>query len=437
MVLNGLNPRLLWLSPIAILLASGAGAQTQGIPLAQASEQSAPGTATPVALPLSSTESMNDEEVDAISHAFGQASVIGLGEATHGTREFALLRHALILQMAKKGRVGAITLEATYANMLPINRYVNGGPGNVTELLDRMKLWPWRTTEMRDLIEAVSLHNQGVSDPQRKISFVGYDIQQIDAALAYVRNRYSSKKPFETVRADVEQLSAIAALPDFYSKLDADKILALREVAAFVERVAGRDEEALMVAQNLRGAADMWGESDLRMASARREGLSAEMIRSIARRDPRRATIVWAHNGHVMTFETQEGGFKYETLGHRLRAIYGDDYFALGLGFRQGGVLAFDPEVRKLRAFQTAAGREGSLDGELTRDTPAAFVNLRSDLARARFGGRQVSYRQIEASVTNDALEQAYVEDDITRLFDGWLSVGEATASQPLARTSQ
>lgn len=426
-----------WLR-LVMIAALGAGwivgGTTQAAPRTGGSAETETGEIASADIAFAQTDRLADPEADGIIRALGAAKVVGLGEATHGTREFSLLRKALVMRLAERGQLRTIALEATYANMLPIDRYVKGGEGDVGQLLAGMKLWPWRTAEMRDLIEAVRRHNAALADPREKVGFVGYDIQQIDAALAYVRERYASRKGFSRINAEMQKVQEIASLPDFYTKLDPASIATLRRVASFVRKVGAKDAEALMVARNLDGAADMWGGSDIRTASARRELLSAEMVKAIADGHADGATIVWAHNGHVMTFATKpEGDFVYTTLGRRLRDFFGESYYALGLGFRQGGVLAFDPAARRLRAFTTGAARDGSLDLELTRDAAARFVDLRSPAIRVRYEGREVAYRQIEASVTGEGLEQAYVEDDVTRLFDGWLSVGEATASTMLA----
>lgn len=108
---------------------------------------------------------------------FKNKRLIGIGEATHGTHEFTLIRHKIFKYLVEKQNYNTFFIEADYGACQRINRYIHGEDDSVIAAFNEIKFWTWHTTEMLDFIEWARIYNQTNST---KVSFVGCDMQFID-----------------------------------------------------------------------------------------------------------------------------------------------------------------------------------------------------------------------------------------------------------------
>ena len=65
----------------------------------------------------------------------GDARVVALGEATHGTREFFLMKHRVLEFLVKELDFNLFAIEATWPEANRVNEYVHTGEGDPAELL--------------------------------------------------------------------------------------------------------------------------------------------------------------------------------------------------------------------------------------------------------------------------------------------------------------
>lgn len=66
-----------------------------------------------------------------------EVRIIGLGEATHGTREFFLFKHRLLEFLVKEMNVRVLAIETGYSSTSDINDYVMGKSVNAAQALAR------------------------------------------------------------------------------------------------------------------------------------------------------------------------------------------------------------------------------------------------------------------------------------------------------------
>lgn len=95
--------------------------------------------------------------------------VVALGESTHGTKEFFLLKHRVVEALVTEGGFRHFAMEVHPEHVgAPINDYLNGAPLNV-------KLgWPWGTQEYLELLEWMRNFNRNRPLHDR-IRFYGID----------------------------------------------------------------------------------------------------------------------------------------------------------------------------------------------------------------------------------------------------------------------
>src|SRR5262245_16373273 len=80
------------------------------------------------AVPLKGVEAgIGYEDLAPLRELIGNARVVGLGEATHGTREFFQLKHRLFEFLVSELGFTLFLIEAGFGESLAVNRYVLTG----------------------------------------------------------------------------------------------------------------------------------------------------------------------------------------------------------------------------------------------------------------------------------------------------------------------
>lgn len=374
-------------------------------------------------------------ERSSLAAAIPTFKVLGLGEATHGTMEFAQFRSALIMELVREKRLHIVALETTYANALALNDYVLHGKGDVRSALRQLKAWPWITEEMLELLEAIRSYNASQSEGQR-VQFVGFDIQQIDAALVFVEQKYGALRDFPAIQSDVEELKEFSSAWDSYKRWTPELLKKVRNVAEFLEAADpdDLDQQTILVRENLLAAREMWSQPNLNESISRRDELCAEMVQRLLKANDKKGMAIWAHNGHVMDHKGESApGVPYESLGHLIRTKLGADYYALGLGFSAGSFKAFDKNGGGLRSFTAGPARGSSIDALMTSDSAVSFIDFRTQSNRLSISTVRPAYRQIQSTYGENESETAYATSaDITSLFGGWASFPITTATNRL-----
>jgi len=136
------------------------------------------------AIPLASAEPGSGfDDLQQLRSLIGNARIVSMGEATHGTREFFRLKHRMIEYCVSQLGFTVIAFEAEYGTTLAVNDYVLFGKGNAVDVVTGMGFWTWDTEEVVALVEWVRAWNL---THQRKVKFYGFDVQGSAAAALHV-----------------------------------------------------------------------------------------------------------------------------------------------------------------------------------------------------------------------------------------------------------
>lgn len=123
-----------------------------------------------------SNPNLPSEELTALGNAVGEASLVGLGEATHGTHQFFEMKDRIFRYLVENHDFKAIGFEATWGGALYVNDYVVNGNGNSRDAIAKMQFWTWDTEEVQTLVEWMYQYNLDKPDSE-KIYFYGFDMQ--------------------------------------------------------------------------------------------------------------------------------------------------------------------------------------------------------------------------------------------------------------------
>lgn len=138
------------------------------------------------AIPLAGTEARRDRhDLQALRKLIGDARIVSLGEATHGTREIFELKHRLIEFLATDMGFTIFSIEANMPEAYRLNDYVLHGTGDPAELLRGLYFWTWNTEEVLDLIRWMREFN---ASGRGRLQFTGFDMQTPTVAMDLVRD---------------------------------------------------------------------------------------------------------------------------------------------------------------------------------------------------------------------------------------------------------
>ncbi|MFI6478208.1 erythromycin esterase family protein [Nonomuraea sp. NPDC050663] len=271
----------------------------------------------------------------ALAGAMTGVRVVGLGEATHGSREFFELKHRLLKILAGQGFT-TLAMEASMSAAERVNDYVLHGKGDPLRAVAEMGFWTWRTAEVLAMVEWLREYNR---DGPR-MTFAGIDPQYPGDSLAALG---------EGVPEELRALGGFRlgdpplppAVAEAARRLAASDAQAAKGSAAAADPHASDtqavgtpdvDRHVRAVLQNAELAVVPFHE-----VPALRDRFMADNVDRLLA-DPAARVAVWAHNGHVMKGNAKGG--LVAAMGHHLAERHGPAYYALGLLFGQGEFLS-------------------------------------------------------------------------------------------------
>jgi erythromycin esterase-like protein len=145
------------------------------------------------AVPLTTVEAGHGfADMQPLKKIVGDARIVALGEATHGTREFFQLKHRMLEFLATEMGFTIFSIEANMPEAYRLNDYVLNGKGDPKQLLKGMYFWTWNTEEVLSMILWMREFNKS---GKGRVEFTGFDMQTPTVALDIVRDFVSKNDP--------------------------------------------------------------------------------------------------------------------------------------------------------------------------------------------------------------------------------------------------
>lgn len=337
------------------------------------------------AIPIKTVEAEQGfADLQPLKQVLANVQFVGLGEETHGTREFFQIKHRLLEFLVREMDVRVFAIEGSYAALQNINDYVMGRNDDGAKALDSQRFWTWNTEEVRAMMDWARRYNTRV-ESNKRVKFVGVDIQYNqpgkDRILAYLK-RVAPVRVAATealFRTDLDLLNTVLENAD-RQRSAKDSLKNLRVHYGALQRFLD-DNKANLVAKSSQAEHEQICEY-VRVImqyidahslpdtaeSAARDNYMAENFRRFVDQEPTGTRFVlWAHNVHIATGSTNS----FKPLGARLRQLYGDKYYALGFSFNQGSFQAREAQSTDslkgmLTSFTVPPALAGSVDWYLT-----------------------------------------------------------------------
>ena len=305
-----------------------------------------------------------------ILNLIGDATVVLIGEATHGTHEFYQLRAHLTEALIASRGFNIVALEADWPDAHRACRWVrgDGGDRSAEQALDdfvRFPRWMWRNRVMVRFLEWLRDHNARRRLPERT-GVYGLDLyslhRSMDAVLRYLdgidpagaaraRERYACFDIF----GDDPQTYGRATTHGLATPCDREVVTQLLELQRRAAQYVSRDgvvaaDAYFSAEQNARVVSDAetyyramfgsgresWNLRDRHMMAT----LDAVM-RHVRTSSGDARAVVWAHNSHLGDARaTQMGTMGEINVGQLAREQFGDQVTSIGFTTHTGSVTA-------------------------------------------------------------------------------------------------
>ena len=146
------------------------GPEPPCVALARPMRRIGPGNREPAALIAAAAEPLPEvaePDFRRLADRFGDARVVLMGEATHGTSEFYRARAELTKRLILEHGFTVIAVEADWPDAARIDRYARGRTDGMTGVaaFTRFPAWMWRNVEVRALIDWLRAYNETMPRP--------------------------------------------------------------------------------------------------------------------------------------------------------------------------------------------------------------------------------------------------------------------------------
>jgi erythromycin esterase-like protein len=127
---------------------------------------------------------------------FGDARVVLLGEASHGTSEFYRARAAITRWLIEHRGFNVVALEADWPDARAFDAQVRHRPPplGAKQAFTRFPTWMWRNTEFSNFLGWLRGHNAGLAEAKRA-GVYGLDLYNLSASMRAVIDYLEGKDP--------------------------------------------------------------------------------------------------------------------------------------------------------------------------------------------------------------------------------------------------
>jgi protein-L-isoaspartate(D-aspartate) O-methyltransferase len=400
--------------------------------------------------------SIESVKLEPMLKRIGDARIVLLGEATHGTSEFYRMRERISRALIEHHGFSFIAIEGDWPDAARIDHYIRHReyPPSEWTAFARFPTWMWRNREVREFVDWLRSRNAGVG-PDDRVAFHGLDLyslyNSIQSVLDYLdtvdpktaevaRRRYGCLTPWQSDPV----VYGHATLTGQYRTCEQEVTSMLADLMQKRRAYAEHDGERFLDAvQNARlvanaeryyrtmyyGSRASWNLRDSHMFETLKNLLSFH--------GPHSKAIVWAHNSHVGDSSATEMSARDEyNIGHLCRQEFGDASYSIGFGTNSGTVAAASNWDEPMQIKTVRPALAGSYE-RLCHETgdPRFLLPLRDLSPRALAAG--LLQPRLERAIgviyrPETELQSHYFEAVLPRQFDEYIWFDETKAVTPL-----
>lgn len=397
----------------------------------------------------------NAADLDPLLDRIGDARIVMLGEATHGTHEYYTWRTAISKRLIAEKGFNFIAVEGDWPDCYRLNRWIKGydDQGRESrELLHDFNRWPtwmWANWEVDALLNWLKKYNS-TKPANRRAGFYGLDVYSLWESMEALVNYLYKTDPkaaelavqalrcFEPFEEDPQRYAGASYRMGASCEIEVVRLLTeVRKQAP----VYDHDPEAALNAEQNAHIAVNAEEYYRKMMSfdghtwnLRDSHMMETLLRLQHFHGPRSKAIIWEHNTHIgdarFTPMQRQGLFN---TGQLAREHFGEKNTVLvGFGSYAGKVIAGSGWGEPMEIMAVPPARADSVEAILHNRYHGNCLLIFDSGSKTDFE-QQLPHRAIGV-VYHPSLEKAgnYVPTVLSRRYDAFLYIDQTTAVHPL-----
>lgn len=398
------------------------------------------------------------EDLEPLYDLIGDARIVMLGEASHGTHDYYTWRAHISKKLIEEKGFNFIAVEGDWPDCYRLNRFIKGYDTNsksvlkVMETFNRWPTWMWANWEIVALANWLRKHNAGLTADKR-IGFYGLDVYSLWESMESIM-QYLKKTDLSALRVAEEAYqcfepygrdegTSYARASQFVPELCRNEVVTLlKEIQQRMPSYNSDYENVFSAEQNafiavnaekyyramITGGPHSWNVRDRHMADT--------LSRLLKFHGKNSKAIVWEHNTHIgdarATDMAEDGMFNVGELARIEDADKG--VVLVGFGSYKGSVIAGKRWGSPMRAMELPEARKGSWEYFLHRAGAKDKLLLMDDFQKNKILMKNYLGHRAVGVVYNPELDKYgnYVPTIIPARYDAFIYLDETIALHPL-----
>jgi erythromycin esterase-like protein len=396
-------------------------------------------------------------DLDPLLERIGDARIVAVGEASHGTHEYYAWRAALTRRLIEERGFSFVAVEGDWPDCYRVNRSVklaegaDEDPRDALDAYDRWPTWMWANDDVVDFCRWLQGFNT-TRPAGARVGFYGLDVyslwESMHALIGWLRENEPQHvdraiealrcfEPFGEDGAEYAFASRFApasceqAVVDLLRHLNDERSRTMAEGDP-EDRFSAEQNAAVVADAELyyrtmvQSSAESWNVRDIHMADTLDRLLEFAGDKA----------VVWEHNTHIGDARaTDMAGAGMVNVGQLLRERHGmDDVVLVGFGGYRGGVIAGSEWGAQMERLPVPPARSGSLEsllhGVLGEDT---LIVVPRDDDGPEWLNRRLDHRAIGVVYRPERERWGnYVPTVTGQRYDAFLYLLDTSPLQPL-----
>lgn len=377
------------------------------------------------------------KSIQPIIDATKNKTIVALGEGTHGTKEFNIIRSDISKELIQKHNFRIIAFEGAFGDSYFLNKGINSDQ-DIKKVMKEYLLSIWQTKEFENLFKWIRNYNKSTQD---KIIISGFDVNYLANSTVILEN--NNLKNNEEYSSLVKILQNKATIIDnaWTSSNDSTYIVDMKNLiksgtegyritrkvdSIFMDKL---DIDSKLSLKNLELGFENFYRASKEDYNFDRDSAMAENIINIQQLYNKKMIVV-AHNGHISNKPTLITG-----MGVFLKTKYKDKYYALATFSSEGTYSAMkdniDTKNNKFSTYNFPPILNNSWELEMNKSNLENFFvsfkeeknNYYNTSLRIRFiGYTPITSKNDKYTITKPI--------KLYELFDGFIFIKNSNASE-------
>jgi erythromycin esterase-like protein len=331
---------------------------------------------------------------NALFDRFGEARVVLLGAATHGTSEFLAARALITKGLIERHGFSLVALEADWPDGASFDCYVGSRspPYPAEPAFRRFPTWRWRNLEFEAFVEWLRMTNAD-RPVGRRVRICGLDL-------------YARRRCARTILSLLERTHPLA-VAEARSRWACDEV---RAAASVLPLLAGSEmppdaRASIRVVTNALAMEQALECSTAEGWNVRARHMFETLCTALEAAGPSAKVVVWAHNAIAGDASATEAGWREgrASLGQLCRKRFGKETILVGFGTDHGTVGCAEDWDAPMVVRALDPARAGSYE-LLARES--------------RMGRFVLDFRPVEHSMLRTALSELRLERSVGVVCD-------------------